>query len=100
MTVRALESQLALHVESGVTLAGAGREDVLLRLGEHSVMIGVDHGSGQMLFRLPAEPRWDDNGELLPPDLAGNLREILGEISRFWKFEPVFWTIGQEPKEG
>jgi hypothetical protein len=100
MTVRALMSQKALHVESGVTLASAGREDMLLRWGEHSLMIGIDRGTHRMLFRLPAVLRWDDDGEPLPPELAENLREIITEISRFWEQEPEFWTIGQEPRDG
>ncbi|AEV82993.1 hypothetical protein ACWT_1974 [Actinoplanes sp. SE50] len=90
MTVRSVMSQMALHVESGVTLAGAGREDMLLRLGEHSLMIGVDRGTHRIRYRLPARPRWDDNGEPLPPEIAGNLREIVTEISLFWGQEPEF----------
>jgi hypothetical protein len=100
MTVRALQSQEALHVESGVTLAGAGREDMLLRLGEHSLMIGIDRGTHRILFRLPPVLRWDDDGEPLPPEVAGNLREIITEIARFWQQEPEFWIIGQEPQDG
>ncbi|GIF04267.1 hypothetical protein [Actinoplanes siamensis] len=90
MTVRALQAQKALHVESGVTLASAGREDVILQLGAHTLLIAVESGVSRIRFTLPAAPRWDDNGEPLPPELAGNLRGIITEIARFWEQEPEF----------
>ncbi|MFI1990718.1 hypothetical protein [Actinoplanes sp. NPDC020271] len=90
MTVREVMSQMALHVESGLTLAGAGREDMLLSLGEHSLMIPVDRGDHRILYYLPAAPRWDDNGEPLPPGVGDKLQEIVAEISRFWEQEPEF----------
>ena len=91
MTVRELLPQKAEHVESGVTLGGAGREAMRLRLGEQAMTIGVDRGDHRILYYLPAEPRWDD-GTTLPPDLAANLQSIVAEISRFWKQEPEFRT--------
>jgi hypothetical protein len=89
MTVRALQSQEAQHVESGAVLGSAGRDAVTLELDGHVMTITVDRGIGRMLFILPAQPRWDD-GTPLPPELAANLQAIIGEISRFWKQEPEF----------
>jgi hypothetical protein len=90
MSVREVMSQMALHVETGVTLAGAGREDMVLELGEHSLMIPVDRGDHQIRYLIPAAPRWDDTGEPLPPEVADNLQAIITEISRFWGQEPEF----------
>ncbi len=93
MTVRALRSQMALHVETGVTLAGAGREDMILRLGEHTLLIAVDRGTHRMRFTLPSAPRWDDDGEPLPPEVADNLRAIITEFALFWEQEPEFEVV-------
>ncbi len=90
MTVREVLSQKALHVETGVTLGGVSRDDMILELGDHSLMIPVDRGDHRILYYLPAAPRWDDNGEPLPAGVGDNLREIVTEISRFWGQEPEF----------
>lgn len=89
MTVRALQSQEAQHVESGAVLGSAGRDAMTLERDGHTMTIPVDRGVGQMLITLPAVPRWDD-GESLPPDLAEHLEPIITEIARFWKQEPEF----------
>ncbi|GAA2674522.1 MULTISPECIES: hypothetical protein [Actinoplanes] len=93
MTVRSLLSQKALHVESGVTLSSAGREDMALELGGHVLMIAVDRGQHRMRFTLPAAPRWDDTGEALPPEVAGELRAIITEIAVFWEQQPEFEVV-------
>ncbi|GIE85242.1 hypothetical protein [Actinoplanes regularis] len=93
MTVRELHPQQALHVESGVTLGGAGREAMALRLGEHVLTLPVDRGYRQLRFFIPTEPRWDDDGELLPPEIADNLQAIITEIAVFWEQEPEFRSI-------
>jgi len=92
MTVRALQSQEAQHVESGVVLGSAGRDAVTLELDGHVLTIPVDQGVHAMLFRLPREPRWDD-GEPVPPELAARLEPIIAEIARFWKLEPEFRRV-------
>jgi hypothetical protein len=89
MTVRMLRPQKAEHVESGVTLGGAGRDAMRLSLGEHTMTIAVDRGDHRMLWILPQQPRWDD-GTPLPPDLEAGLQPIIAEISRFWEQEPEF----------
>ncbi|WIM98509.1 hypothetical protein ACTOB_002110 [Actinoplanes oblitus] len=93
MTVRKLRPQLALHVESGVTLGSAGREEMELTSGEHVLTLPVERGERQMRFYLPTEPRWDDNGERLPPEIADNLQSIITEIALFWDREPSFRSI-------
>jgi hypothetical protein len=90
VTVREVRSQKALHVETGVTLAGAGREDMILEWGEHWLMIPVDRGDHEIRYIIPATPRWDDNLEPLPPEVADNLQAIITEISLFWNQQPEF----------
>lgn len=85
-----LMSQKARHVETGVTLAGAGRDDMILELGEHWLMIPVDREVHRIRYIIPATPRWDDTLEPLPPEVADNLQAIIAEISLFWDQEPEF----------
>lgn len=47
-----------------------------------------------MRFTLPSDPRWDDNGEPLPREVAENLRAIITEIALFWDLEPEFQIVG------
>jgi hypothetical protein len=67
---------------------------MLLELGERSLMIAVDRGTRRIRYTLPAAPRWDDNGESLPPELAANLQSIITEISLFWEQQPEFLIVG------
>jgi hypothetical protein len=92
MTVRALQSQEAQHVESEVVLGSAGRDAVTLELDGRVMTITVERGLHAMLFYLPQVPRWD-SGEPVPVELAAQLQPIIAEISRFWKQEPEFRTV-------
>ncbi|BCY07063.1 hypothetical protein [Actinoplanes sp. L3-i22] len=93
MTVRKLRPQWALHVESGVTLGGAGRDAMEVELDGHTLNLPVQRGLNELWFYIPTQLRWDDNGELLPPEIADNLQAIITEIAEFWGAESEFRSI-------
>ena len=92
MTVRAIRSQAAEHVETGAVLRSAGREAMKLEHDGHVLTLEVELGAHGDLYYLPRSPTWDD-GSTLPAALADNLQSIITEIEEFWGLQPEFRTM-------
>lgn len=91
MTVRKLLPQKAEHVESGITLGGAGWEAMRLSHGERTMTILVERGDHRKLYYLLANPTWDD-GTPVDPGVAATLRPVITEIEHFWESTAEFRT--------
>ena len=91
MTVRAIRSQAAEHVETGAVVRSAGREAMKLERDGKVLTLPVELGANGDLYYLPLAPRWDD-GSPMPAEISENLQAILTEVETFWGLQPEFRT--------
>jgi hypothetical protein len=92
VTVRAIRSQAAEHVETGAVVRSAGREAMKLERDGKVLTLSVQVGASGDLYYLPAAPRWDD-GSVMPTEISENLQAILTEIETFWGLQPEFRRV-------
>jgi hypothetical protein len=92
VTVRAIRSQAAEHVETGAVVRSAGREAMKLERDGKVLTLPVELGAHGDLYYLPTAPRWDD-GSTMPAEISENLQAILTEIETFWGLQPEFRRV-------